>query len=268
MRELLRAAVVLAGACVLLGSSAAGEASSLVAQIEDVGQLLAEVESLRTVEHAAEDTEGSRRRRRRRRRSSSKSTRRRKSKSSRRRKSKSSRRRSKTSSKKSDGSRRRGSDVPPAPPPSPPPAALVADARANGIEAGWADMAKRDSEFTVFVTGSNFDKNKDRIVVIDGDASCGSASARIAEVTGKGERPGGDFNAWKALPCNAGGASSSKLACGDGRSNGVLFVDDKFIDTYLFKVCVCDFSKRGKCDTMSDFDLTPSRPTLRVDPVI
>lgn len=148
------------------------------------------------------------------------------------------------------------------------PAALIADASATGIEAGWADMAKRDSEFTVFVTGSKFDKAKDRIVVIDGDASCGSSTARIAQVTGKGERPGGDFDAWKNLPCNAGGASDRKLACGDGKSNGVLFVDDTFIDTYLFKVCVCDYSKRGKCDTMSDFDLTPSRPTLRVDPVI
>jgi len=129
-------------------------------------------------------------------------------------------------------------------------------------------MAKRDAAFTVFVLGSSFDTAKDRIVVLDGEATCGDSGARIAQVTGRGEKPGSTLAAWKGLACNAAGNSATKLACGDGESNGVLWNDDAFADVYNFKVCVCDFSKQGKCDAMADFDLTPDRPTLRVDPVI
>lgn len=199
-------------------------------------------------------SESARRRRRRSKKASSTSTRRRRRRSSTRR-----RRRSKTSkTKKSEKASGKKAS----------PAALKADAKANKIEAGWADMAKRDAAFTVFVLGSSLDKDKDRIVAIDGEGTCGSSVSRIAQVTGLSETPGGSLDDWKKLPCNAAGGSSSKLACGDGGSKGVLFKDDGFAEAYNFKVCVCDFSKRGKCDVMSDFDLTPTSSTLRVEPVV
>jgi len=127
-------------------------------------------------------------------------------------------------------------------------------------------MAKRDNFFTVFVIGSKFDVTKDRIVVIHGGDTCGSSAARIAKVTGTGEVPS-ELSGWASLPCNALGSSSTKLACGDGKQNGVKFPDDGYVDTYNFKVCVCDHSKTGKCDSLAEFDVTPSRPTLSVNPV-
>lgn len=127
-------------------------------------------------------------------------------------------------------------------------------------------MAKRDDFFTVFVLGSKFDTAKDRIVVIHGDDKCGSTSARVAKVTGIGEKPSG-LSGWASLACNNLGASSSKLACGDGSTTGVMFPDDDYVDTYEFKVCVCDHSKKGQCSSLADFDVTPTRPTLPVQPV-
>lgn len=119
--------------------------------------------------------------------------------------------------------------------------------------------------FTVFVLGRGFDPDKDHIVVIHGDDTCGSSSARLAKVTGNGEVPDG-FKGWSGLPCNAVGSSDSKLACGDGQSNGVKFPDDKYVDTYAFKVCVCDYSKKNTCGSITDFDVTGG--TLKVNPVV
>jgi len=151
--------------------------------------------------------------------------------------------------------------------PAPKPAATKADASPRKIEAGWGDLGKRGDFFTVFVIGSGFDTNKDRIIVVHGNDQCGSSSARLAQTTGRGNSPP-DFNGWKNLPCNAVGASDSKLACGDGESSGVKFPDDNWVDTYEFKVCVCDFSKRNRCNSKSDFDVTPSSPTLPIQSVV
>lgn len=142
-----------------------------------------------------------------------------------------------------------------------------ADANPSKIEAGWGDMAKREEFFTVFVKGSGFDPQNDRIVAVHGEDKCGDTGARIAKVTGSGEKPS-TIAGWSKLPCNAVGASSDKLACGDGETNGVKFPDDKYVDTYAFKVCVCDFSKKGKCSSLADFDVTPGSPTLKVNPVV
>jgi len=151
--------------------------------------------------------------------------------------------------------------------PAPKPAATKADASPRKIEAGWGDLGKRGDFFTVFVIGSGFDTNKDRIIVVHGNDQCGSSSARLAQTTGRGNSPP-DFNGWKSLPCNAVGAGDSKLACGDGESSGVKFPDDNWVDTYEFKVCVCDFSKRNRCNSKSDFDVTPSSPTLPIQSVV
>ena len=128
-------------------------------------------------------------------------------------------------------------------------------------------MAKLDGFFTVFVTGSGFDPKKDRIIVLHGDDTCGDSKGRIAKVTGSGEVPS-DLKGWSALPCDTFGGSESKLACGDGESNGVKFPDDKYVDTYKFKVCVCDFSKNNRCASLADFDVTPTSPTLTLNPVV
>jgi len=128
-------------------------------------------------------------------------------------------------------------------------------------------MAKMGEFFTLFIMGSGFDPQKDRALVIHGHDTCGSSSARIATVLGSGDVPSG-VAGWSSLKCNGLTSSSSKLACGDGEKDGVKFPDDKWVDTYNFKVCVCDYSKKNKCITKSDFDTTPSRPTLKVNPVV
>jgi hypothetical protein len=144
-----------------------------------------------------------------------------------------------------------------------------ADASANKVEAGWADHVKLDQSFTVFVKGSGFEPDKDRIVVLDGDAQCGSADARLAAVTGQGEVPGQNFDAWKSLACSGLTSSASKLACGTGKDGeGVKYSDDGFVDTYKFKVCVCDHSKGGNCDTLEKFDLEPATSTLKLNSVV
>jgi hypothetical protein len=143
---------------------------------------------------------------------------------------------------------------------------MKADASARKIEAGWGDLGKRGEAFTIFVIGSGFDTSKDRIVVIHGSDRCGSGSARLAQTTGKGEVPG-NLGGWKNLKCNAIGGSSSKLACGDGEK-AAKWPDDKWVDTYEFKVCVCDYSKKNKCASMSDFDVTPTNPTLVINSVV
>jgi len=151
--------------------------------------------------------------------------------------------------------------------PAPAPAAGKADAKPQKIEAGWGDLAKMGEFFTLFISGSGFDPAKDRALVIHGSDTCGSSSARIATTLGSGDVPSG-IKGWASLKCNGLTASSSKLACGDGESNGVKFPDDKWVDTYNFKVCVCDHSKKNSCSLKSNFDTTPSRPTLTVNPVV
>jgi len=146
---------------------------------------------------------------------------------------------------------------------------MKADAKPKSVEAGWGDMAKMGEPFTLFISGSGFDPAKDRALVIHGDDSCGSRKARIATVLGRGDVPSG-LSGWSSLKCNGLTSGSSKLACGDGEKggDGVQFPDDKWVDTYNFKVCVCDYSKRNRCSSKSDFDATPSRPTLKVNPVV
>jgi len=156
----------------------------------------------------------------------------------------------------------------PAPAPAPTPPATKADARPQKIEAGWGDMAKMGEFFTLFISGSGFDPAKDRALVIHGHDTCGSGSARIATVLGSGDVPSG-INGWAGLKCNGLTSGSSKLACGEGEKNtAVMFPDDKWVDTYNFKVCVCDYSKKNRCSSKGDFDVTPSSPTLKVNPVV
>jgi len=206
-------------------------------------------------------SKGSRRRRRgktKKKKGSKKSSRRRRRRRRRRRSSKTARRRRRRSS---------GGGGAPTPTPTPTPPATKADARPQKIEAGWGDMAKMGEFFTLFITGSGFDPAKDRALVIHGHDTCGSSSARIATVLGSGDVPSG-VAGWSSLKCNGLTSSSSKLACGDGERDGVKFPDDKWVDTYNFKVCVCDFSKKNRCSNKGDFDTTPSRPTLKVNPVV
>lgn len=177
------------------------------------------------------------------------------------------RRRRKTTGARRRRRRRRRRSTVPVVKPKPVAAAAKADAKPAKIEGGWGDLAKRGEFFTVFVTGGGFDPAKDRIVVLHGSDTCGSPTGRLAKVTGQGEKPS-SVAGWNSLPCNAIGSSGSKLACGDGEANGVMFPDDKWVDTYTFKVCVCDFSKKNKCASLPDFDVTPSNPTLKVNPVI
>jgi len=172
-----------------------------------------------------------------------------------------------TPTKESERRRRRTkkkSSPPPSPPPPPP--ATKADAKPSKIEAGWGDMAKRGTAFTLFVLGSGFEPKKDRVVVVHGDDSCGG-SARVAQVTGNGEVPSG-LDGWASLACDGITSGDGKLACGDGSSTGVKFPDDNWVDTYDFKVCVCDHSKRNSCSSMGDFDVTPGRPKLTVNSVV
>jgi len=169
------------------------------------------------------------------------------------------RRRGKSSTSTSRRRRRGGS--------APKPAATKADASPQSIEAGWGDLAKMGEFFTLFISGSGLDPQKDRALVIHGSDKCGSSSARVATVLGSGDVPSG-VKGWASLKCNGLTASSSKLACGDGESNGVKFPDDKWVDTYNFKVCVCDYSKKNRCSSKSDFDTTPSKSTLKVNPVV
>jgi len=162
-----------------------------------------------------------------------------------------------------------GTKPAPKPAPKPKPAATKADAKPSKIEAGWGDMAKMGEFFTLFISGSGFDPEKDRALVIHGDDTCGSPSARIATTLGSGDVPSG-VGGWSSLKCNGLTSGSSKLACGNGEKggDGVMFPDDKWVDTYGFKVCVCDYSKKNRCSSKSDFDATPSRPTLTVNPVV
>jgi len=256
------------------------EASKVATNIEgklDGLQVEADSETAERVSlsQMAEDTQAGRRRRR-----GSSRSRKKSSKTSRRRRGGSSttktrrRRRGSGSSTTKTRRRRRGSSsgggTKPAPAPAPPPPpATKADARPRKIEAGWGDMAKMGEFFTLFITGSGFDKEKDRALVIHGDHTCGSTSAKIATTIGTGDVPSG-VNGWKSLKCNGLTSGPSKLACGNGEAggDGVMFKDDKWVDTYKFKVCVCDFSKKNRCTSKSDFDVTPSNPTLTVNPVV
>lgn len=144
-----------------------------------------------------------------------------------------------------------------------PPAAQKADARATGVEAGWANMAKTNGKFTAFITGTSLDPEKDRIVVIHGEHRCGDTTAKLAAVTGKGESPGQSFAAWRSLRCDGLGSSDKKLACGE-----MHWSDDGYVDAYKFEVCVCDYSKKGRCTTMEDFDLSPTISALKLEPVV
>jgi hypothetical protein len=130
-------------------------------------------------------------------------------------------------------------------------------------------MATMGSFFTLFISGSSLDPKKDRALVIHGDDSCGSGSARIATVLGSGDVPSG-VSGWSSLKCDGLTSGPSKLACGNGEKggDGVMFPDDKWVDTYKFKVCVCDYSKKNRCSSKADFDVTPSKPTLKVNPVV
>lgn len=161
-----------------------------------------------------------------------------------------------------------GGGTGPAPAP-PPPAATIADAKPRKIEAGWGDMAKMGEFFTLFIQGSGLDPKKDRAMVIHGDHTCGSGSARIATTLGSGDVPSG-LSGWKSLKCDGLTSGPSKLACGNGEKggDGVMFPDDTWVDTYKFKVCVCDYSKKNRCSSKADFDVTPTSPTLTVNPVV
>merc|ERR1719387_3517312 len=106
--------------------------------------------------------------------------------------------------------------------------------------------------------------------MIHGEDTCGSGSSRIATVLGSGDVPSG-LTGWSSLKCNGLTSGSSKLACGDGEKggDGVMFPDDKWVDTYNFKVCVCDYSKKNSCKAKGDFDLTPSsKSELKVNPFV